>query len=628
MKRLLLLACLLAWPLSAAAAQEADWRLDRPHPVVDPAYGEILYNYYQDQQFAAMSHILLALETGALPTQQARARVLLGALYASYGMPRDAEALFDSLLDQAVDDELAARVWIHLGNLYYQQQRYAKALAILDQRVTEVPADLRQPYHALRTRILMKLGRYDDTSLALAQLGEGSVVGGYLRYNLAVSRINVGDGAAGEALLWELVNLMPGNEEINSLKDKAMLALGVHFLRSGAAQRAQEVLGAARLEGPYSETALLLHARAWLATGDTDRALPSLQVLSERSMQFEEAQEAVIALPFLYEQRGDLVNARRLYRQAIEKYTAHYRYLAELEDKVTRGDWFLELAQTPRWSTAMDPLPPFQPRRVESFATFRQLFASHDFHTHWLDYHEQWRQLRLLESWQQRLPALHELLAAHIRKHREQMPRASALLDDVEQAAFGHRLDDLRARFELAVSGNDYRAFATGQQEALLAQLDDARSRAQRWPERLADQQQKLDFNARVLQWEVEKNIVPLQWQREKGLRELASSVNEVDELSGRVARASSGDLTRVTDLGHQLAGTHNDLLALETRGRQILARQQKALEAQALDVIAFTRRRLQAFTAECWVALGDLENRVLRERYRPASSGETRSLE
>lgn len=619
------LACLLCLPVVAA---ERDWRLDRPHPVVDPAYGQILYDYYQGQQFAALSHILLALETGALPTQSERAQVLLGALYASYGMPGEAEKLFDQLLARAVDDELATRVWIHLGQLYYQQQRYTQALSILDTRVVEVPADLRQPYHALRTRILMKLGRYDETESALSGLGDGSVLGGYLRYNLAVSRINAGQGEAGEALLWQLANLPPGDEESNSLKDKAMLALGVHYLRSGVPVRANEVLGAARLEGPYSETALLLHARAWLALQEPAKALPSLQELSKRSMQFEEAQEASIALPYLYEQLGDDATARKLYRQAIRNYTEHFSYLGELEARVRRGDWFLDLVQMPAWSTAMDPLPPFQPRRVDSFATFRQLFASHDFHTRWRDYHEQWRQVRLLEQWQQRLPAMHELLAAHIRKHRDQVPRAEALLADVDAKDYPDTLRQLEDRLERAVSENDFRVLATDEQKRLIAQLDEALLVAERWPEKFAEQKEKLEFYRRVIQWEVESQRVPLIWKREKTLAELSAELDEMASLVERIRQASSGDMNRITQLGYQLAETHNDLVALESRGRSILTRQQQALEAQALAVIDYTRARLKAFTAECWIALGDLENRALRQRYRSGVPGGARSSE
>lgn len=605
--------------LLAGAVSAAQYRIDRPHPVTDPAYGEILYDYYQKRYFSAMTHILVALDTGALPTQSQRAKVLLGSLYATYSMPQEAETLFDQLLAESVDQELATRIWIHVSNLYYQQQRYQKALDTLDQHVVTPPRDVEQNYYALRTRVLMKLGRYDETSAALDNMYKGAVLGGYLKYNLAVSRINIGDGREGELLLWDLVNLPPGDNEVNSLKDKAILALGVHYLRSGNPRAAQGVLGAARVDGPFSETGLLLHARAWLATEEPLKALGSLEELSRRSMQFEEAQEAALSLPYVYELLGDFARAQRGYRDSIKAYTDHYGYLAALEQKIRSGEWFAELAQQPTWSTAMDPLPPFEPRRVESFATFQHLFAQHAFHNRWVDYHEQWRQIRLLEDWQGKLPALDELLAAHIHKHRDQAPKAEQLLARVTVEKLPQRLRAMEGVYARAVKEKDYEVFAQGKELVLLQQLTQAQEKASKWNKKIdEDLADRVEFWQDVLHWEIEQNIVPLQWQRRRELDGLNAELASTQDYADRVMLAAGGDLSRITELGHQLAGMHNALTALDQRGHDILARQQQEIEALALERIVFTRARLKAFTAECWVALGDLQNRALRERYKP----------
>lgn len=606
-----------AWSNSASTQS----RIDRPHVVEDPIYGEILFEYYQKRYFAAMTNILIGLETGGLPTQRERARVLLGALYATYGMPKEAEALFNELLHDSVDSSLATRVWIHLSSLYYQQQYHQKALDTLDVHVTDtddVPKDLLQNYYALRTRILMKLGRYEDTGASLDGMQNASTLSGYLRYNLAVSRINIGQGEQGEALLWQLVNLEPGDEEVNSLKDKSILALGVYYLRNAQPRQAQHVLGSARLEGPFSETGMLLHARAWLATQQPLKAIGSLEQLSKRSMQYEETQEAAIALPFLYEQLGDFGKAQEGYRNSIHAYTEHYRYLSELEEKIRSGVWFLELAQEPSWSTAMDPLPPFEPKRVDSFATFQRLFTQNVFHTRWRDYHEQWRQIRLLEQWLQRLPAMDELLAAHISKHREQAPEALALLREIDLAQLPERLVEMTRRYTEAVAQENNAEFATNKQERLLAGLAKAQEKAQRWKDKVSlSQQEKLAFYQRVLQWDIAENIVPMQWQRQKVLLQFEGMAEQSADLYRRVDWAAKGDLNRITTLGHQLAGMHNKVVALEARGYDLLSRQQHGIERLALDQVEFTRRRLRAFTAECWTALADLQHRALREKYK-----------
>ena len=141
--------CLL---LALSAGASASGRIDREHAVVDPGYGAILFEYYQQHWFAAMTQALMALDTGTLPTQRTQAQILLGALYAHYGMPDEAEALFRSLLAQSVDPALAPGIWLHLAELHYRKQRYADALALLDEQIGTPPAELLRSFHALRTR--------------------------------------------------------------------------------------------------------------------------------------------------------------------------------------------------------------------------------------------------------------------------------------------------------------------------------------------------------------------------------------------------------------------------------------------------------------------------------------------
>ncbi len=605
---LLLILTSLPSPVTAA-------RIDQPHQVADPGYGAILFEYYQQHWFAAMSEALMALETGTLPTQRQQAQVLLGALYAHYGMPDEAEALFRSLLADAVDPALAPGIWLHLAELHYRNQRFAEALELLDDQIGTPPAELLRSFHALRTRVLMRLGRFEETGAALAHVEESSL-SAYLRYNLAVSRINGGDGNAGTELLWQVVNLVPGDEETNALKDRAMLALGVHYLRSGEGARARNLLRAARLEGPYSEMALLLHARAWIDSEQPVRALGSLQALATRSLQFEETQEALLSLPWLYQLLGDASRAAAGYRDAIQRYTGHYRYLAELEKKIRAGVWFNELVQEPVWSTAMDALPAFTPARVESFPTFRQLFASHQFHTRWRDYHEQLRQLNLLQRWQQRLPAIEEMVAAQIRKHSQQVPMAEATLLALQQAGWPARRNQLEEKFRHGQQNNDLAMFASDEELRLLAALEEAETLINRWPEKIKPEiRERFTLQKGLLLWQLQENMVPRQWQRERELRDLAPLLTDMDDLSERVARAAQGDSHRVVALGHKLAGLYNELALLERRGDELLQRQQQAIEMLALRQITTTRDRLRAFTAESWAGLGDLQNAILREQ-------------
>src|SRR5690606_4847762 len=99
---------------------------------------------------------------------------------------------------------------------------------------------------------------------------------------------------------------------------------------------------------------------------------------------------------------------------------------------------------------------------------------------------------------------------------------------------------------------NDFRVLATEEQMRLIAELDRASLAAERWPERFAEQKNKLEFYRRVMQWEVESQRVPLVWQREKALAALSVELNEMASLVERIRQASSGDMNRITQLGYQ----------------------------------------------------------------------------
>jgi tetratricopeptide (TPR) repeat protein len=609
MRRVLSLLLLVMWPAVALAAP-----LHAPHRVEDPAYGQILYDYFQQQYFAALTTTLVALDSNALPTQRDRARVMLGVLYLAYDMPQDAEALFDALLTEDIDPSLSTRIWIHLAELYYRRARPAQALALLDQRVTQVPDDLREHYHALRTRILMRLGRYDETLAALAQLDAGSRLNAYLKYNLAVSRINAGQGEAGLLSLRELTALPPGDAEINAIKDRALLALGVHHLRQGEPQQAAYYMGFARLDGPYAELSLLLHARAALDQGAPARALGSLQQLVARPMQYEPVQEGALLLPGVYEDLGDYAAAEQGYRNAIEGYTAHYRYLGTLSEQIRAGDWFTELLGEVPWSTAMDPLPPLVPERADSFVSFRALFASHAFHSAWRNYHELLRQRRLLARWRAALPAMEQLLAAHETRHQERVPQAHALLAEVDAARLDQQLQHLFERLDAAVLDNDWRALGDEQETRLLAALTEARALAEKWGDRVRPNvREKLAFYEGLLAWDLQDDQVPRQWQHRKALNEAQRLLQDTDALRGRVARAATDDSGRLAQWRSALTDLTRTVEELDARGEQLMQRQQDAIETLALEWIARERPRLNGLAAQAWMALSDVQARAAR---------------
>ncbi|EKF75839.1 hypothetical protein A11A3_00055 [Alcanivorax hongdengensis A-11-3] len=611
--------CLLTLALLITSVASA--RLDQPERIEEPAYGEVVFYYLQGDYFAALTRAQMALERGEVHRHRDDLKVLIGAMYSAYGMPEDAEKVFSQLLSGSVSEPVAKRAWIHLAGLYYRQQKNRQALALLDSKVGTPPEDLKEVYLSLRARILMRLGRYQEAAESLDAFAVNHPLNAYLRYNLAVSWINGEHPSKGQAWLWQLANMPPGNEEVNAVKEKAMLALAIYMLRSDQEERALELLRNARLDGPFSDISLLLYARALLIEQQPRQALPVLQQLDKLSIQRNTVQEAQLALPYLYQELGDEPRAAQAYRDALQRYDDLQQYLVALEGKVAAGSWFRDLVGKPQWTTAMDPLPHFLPKRVESFPTFYEWFASLSFQHGWKNYHELQRQQHLLQQWQGRMPGLQELVAAHQRKHDDVVPRAQALLQDLSDQDLQGRLTRLQRRFDKAVQDQDPVPFATPKERKLWQAAQDAEQHSKDWGERTRpDLQEKLAFAKGVLQWDMQQDIVARQWPRQQTLNALNDLLEKNRQLRSRVLVAASRT-PRLAYYHQEIDSLSVMLGGLMQRGQTLLARQQSQLEASAVAQVDATRKRLRAFSAAAYEGLADMQNAALRQRPDTAPS-------
>ena len=114
MRRLVCLSALLLPPL--AAADKAP-----EHTVQDLAYGEVLFEFYQGDHFAALTRLLAGLERNELPHHARDADLMLGALYLSYGQHQIAGDVFAQVLEQSVEPELHDRAWFFLARIWHER---------------------------------------------------------------------------------------------------------------------------------------------------------------------------------------------------------------------------------------------------------------------------------------------------------------------------------------------------------------------------------------------------------------------------------------------------------------------------------------------------------------------------
>ena len=134
---LLVSAALLAGTAGTAHArsrvkyEKADPDKLAPHEIKDLHYGDVLFYFYQDDYFAAITRLLAARQQNRVPNHRDEAELLLGGLYLSLGEHVEAGRIFQELLATNAPLPVRNRAWYYLGKVWYQRgylQESEKAL--------------------------------------------------------------------------------------------------------------------------------------------------------------------------------------------------------------------------------------------------------------------------------------------------------------------------------------------------------------------------------------------------------------------------------------------------------------------------------------------------------------------
>ena len=210
-----------------------------------------------ERHFSAASG-LLALKS-ANDTQKLPADYTwrLAESYLAFGMRARAEELYRDLAVTTTDHLALGRARIRLSEFLYSRGFLGESTNSMMRMREKLPDPLALQWQDLLSRTLMAQGRYGDAVEVLTEMKNGDKQSPYTRYNLAVALINSGRSAEGETILDRIGRAPPKDTEAFALRDKANLTLGYHFLQKGLGGTAKPVLGRVRVEGPFSNRALL-----------------------------------------------------------------------------------------------------------------------------------------------------------------------------------------------------------------------------------------------------------------------------------------------------------------------------------------------------------------------------------
>jgi hypothetical protein len=448
-------------PAATAAKKEVD-KLS-PTVVRDLHFGDALFYYYQSQDFEAITRLQAYRQWNRMPHHDAEVDLLLGGLYLSLGLHNEAGERFETLLTQSVPEGVRNRAWFYLGKIWYARgylDRSERAIKEVQGRLTP---DLEAERMHLLSNILMRQQRFDE-AIALLNAWKGrkdqSDWLAYAQYNLGVALVRKGLVSEADPFLTSVGTLESGRRELRSLKDRANLALGYAYLQNNQPQLAKPVLQRVRLDGPFSNKALLGVGWADAAAGQFQEALTPWMELRDRNLLDSAVQEAYLAIPYAFAKLNANAQAAENYELAIRSFDSETTNIDASLGEIDDGTMLDKLLQR----DANDQVGWFwQLKEVPNAPESRYLYhllAGHDFQEGLKNYRDLAFLGSTLARWQDSIVAFDDMIATRNRAYAERVPQADAVLSSgrldqygADRANAGGQLDQIESGLDVAALG-------------------------------------------------------------------------------------------------------------------------------------------------------------------------------
>ncbi len=580
-----LLCCCLVNTAGAAKEPAKEWG-----EVRDPYYGEVLFQFYQQSYFSALTSLKVSQHFERMPNHKLDADVLHGGLLLSYGMYLPAEQIFRDLVESgAVTQRIQDRAWFYLAKIFYTRGYLDEAHAALGRVAGTLPEGLHEESLLLGANLYMSRGEYGPAVDLLRQVSPKTEWGLYGRYNLGVALIKMNRPDQGVPLLEEVGKNKVRTEEFRSLRDKANVALGYSFLANDTPITAKNYLERVRLKGLQSASALLAMGWAQAAQEQYDRALVPWLELQGRNEFDAAVQESWLAVPYAYGKLGAELQSLTEYKRAIARYSHELGRLDQAIQEVRAGklaNALIELGgdeqQEMGWFWSPQALPALPAGRY-----LLTLLASHDFQEAMKNYRDVQFLRRDLVAWQDKVSIYRDMLDNRRRAYSERLPRVLGAQRQLDTDRLKTAYSQAAAELKRIEANDDVLALADEKQLAQRARLDRLSTAIKRTGDPALTE--KFWRLRGLLLWDVSEEYMPRLAEAKRSLADVEQRIGESDDRRARLQQAQrdmpivlDGFAARIEGLNRRIARLQVDLArAGEEQGAHVARLAVAELERQ-----------------------------------------------
>jgi hypothetical protein len=620
MNRLFVLLTILIFSATSASAGAT-----APNTLADLHFGEALYSAFQGDWFGAIARLDTELtqhygvdepERDTLHYHVNQAKFDVGDFELAYRMHQRAGRAITVVIEGNVEEPVRNEAIFRLARIYFQKDQPVNAQYAVERISGAVPPDIRNDLDFLRAQIFMANGRFAEAARILRDLQDARSLQGFAAYNLGIALIKDGKELEGRQYLDRTGQINANDELTLAIKDKANLVLGSKLLQEKHFEGAKQVLDRVRLNGPFSDRALLGSGWADASQGRFERALVPWSAVVTREVTDASVQEAMLAVPYAYGKLNVTGKAALTYGSALEKFGAEVDKLGASIESIREGHFLQalvreEVKQDADWVVKLRKLP----RTPETYYLLG-LMASHDFQESLKNYLDLEQLRTKLDTWERDLDAFEEIIAQRRAYYEPLLPvidREFRRLDSQMRLRLEQR-DRIEQRLKamLVVPRPDFLATA---EERIVS-------------ERIALLERKLTAGGAAVPGDVEARIARLRGVLHWNIytdydRRFTDAHTHLRDLKGEVDRLKReyAAFVRTRQAATQSYAGYDDVIlrqrslirAAREKVGDLMARQGHMLETMAVNELTARRERLAEFQIKARFGMADSYDRATR---------------
>ncbi len=616
----------LALAIAAPPATGGDVKNPRgPTEVKDLYFGEALFQADQGKYFEAIQRLDTELaqyhrldEPGldTLHYHANGAEFSVGDFELNYRMHNRAGRAIKAVLEGAVDDAVRNEAAFRLARIHFQKGQLDDAQHALDRIKGTVPDEIKSEIEFLRANIDMATGRPAEAVTVLERMQSDASLAGFVAYNHGIALLQAGRSKEAIEQL-DKAGQMPAVDPAGlAIRDKSNLVLGTILFESGNFERARQSLDRVRLEGPFSNQALLRAGWAEVSAQQYDRALVPWSILVKREPTDVAVQEGMLAVPNAYSNLKLYGRSAQTYSGALDTYSSQIKRVDASITSIREGRFLKALIREESredqgWVIRLRSLP----GSPETYYLM-ELMASHEFQTALHNYLDLEDLRSKLMAWQTGIEAFDDLIRIRQQNYEPLLPAVDARFRELD-SRMRLRLEQrkhLSSRLQAMLTAPRPDYLATADERSVLEriariekELGDSNS-----PEAIALRQRASCLRGTLI-WRLETEYPERLSKAYKDLSELNTQVDALTRQYESFVRTRQAATQSYIGYNDQIANLRQRVGDALPRVESLMAEQGQMIETVAINQLEARRKRLVAQQTEARYGVAASYDRAAR---------------